>query len=577
MMGRQRQAPREAAGPPGDYRHARGAWEPDPGHFPLPLSPAFASLYLPWQEEALTAMFAAYGCLAGRAGSRLIDGLLYYRVAPAGGWTPPRWLLPYASWFWPLSPAIAVRVLRAKRRWRTRFDRRVLARWRSHWRSRIEREQRDALQTNLTDLSRDGLLAAFDRLVTQTGRNVRLHFLLHGAIALPLYQLDCLLRATNGEAPVRLQDLLAGASPASRAPAEALAALAAALRARPDALARAVALGPERVASALQAVDQPFAAGVGAWMERFGHRVLGRYEFAEPAVAERPQLMVAEVLRLAAAGAPAPPRTDPAAAAAAAVRGRLPAAERPRFDALLAEARAAYAVRDDNVVLTYNASFALVRYLMLEAGRRWQGDLLGAAEDVFFLTAGEMRTALADPAAARSGAFGALAGARRRNWEQLRRRPHPQLNLGPPLTLPPLAGLPREAAFMNQAIVWYLRAIQTIADGESGGHQALLTGLGASAGRYCGPARVINTEGDFHRIQTGDVLVCTMTSPAWSTVLAVAGALVTEYGGLLSHPAVIAREFGIPAVIGVPSATTAIQDGQRVIVDGSLGRVELEA
>ena len=77
------------------------------------------------------------------------------------------------------------------------------------------------------------------------------------------------------------------------------------------------------------------------------------------------------------------------------------------------------------------------------------------------------------------------------------------------------------------------------------------------------------------RLQPGDVLVARTTMPAWTPLFAVASALVTEVGGMLSHAAVTAREYGLPAVLGVPDATKRIRDGQLVEVDGAEGLVRI--
>jgi pyruvate,water dikinase len=81
-------------------------------------------------------------------------------------------------------------------------------------------------------------------------------------------------------------------------------------------------------------------------------------------------------------------------------------------------------------------------------------------------------------------------------------------------------------------------------------------------------------EDQFDKIRGGDVVVCPVTSPAWSVVFPSMGALVTDGGGILSHPAIIAREHGIPAVVGTGNATDILKDGQTVTVDGTTGVVE---
>lgn len=102
------------------------------------------------------------------------------------------------------------------------------------------------------------------------------------------------------------------------------------------------------------------------------------------------------------------------------------------------------------------------------------------------------------------------------------------------------------------------------------------TGVAASPGRATGEARIIADASGFARLQRGDVLVCRATDPAWTPLFALAGAVVAETGGRLSHAAIVAREYRIPAVLGVAGATGRIVDGQRVTVDGSRGVVEVD-
>jgi len=102
-----------------------------------------------------------------------------------------------------------------------------------------------------------------------------------------------------------------------------------------------------------------------------------------------------------------------------------------------------------------------------------------------------------------------------------------------------------------------------------------LRGIGASAGVIRGPARVTLAPADFDRIGPGDIIVCPATNPSWVPVFAIAAGLVTNTGGILAHAAVVAREFGLPAVVGVAGATLRIADGQIIEIDGTAGRVRL--
>jgi pyruvate,water dikinase len=103
--------------------------------------------------------------------------------------------------------------------------------------------------------------------------------------------------------------------------------------------------------------------------------------------------------------------------------------------------------------------------------------------------------------------------------------------------------------------------------------EPVLHGLAASVGVYEGPARRVSGPSEFDRIQPGDVLVTESTSEAFNILLPLLGAIVTDAGGLLSHPAIVAREYGIPGVVGTRDATDRIADGARVRVDGDQGEV----
>ncbi len=103
----------------------------------------------------------------------------------------------------------------------------------------------------------------------------------------------------------------------------------------------------------------------------------------------------------------------------------------------------------------------------------------------------------------------------------------------------------------------------------------VINGNAASAGIATGTARVILTLEDAHRLQRGDILVTYATAPPWTPLFAIAAAIVTDAGGALSHCAIVAREYGIPAVIGAAGATARIADGDTISVDGTAGVVKL--
>jgi rifampicin phosphotransferase len=103
----------------------------------------------------------------------------------------------------------------------------------------------------------------------------------------------------------------------------------------------------------------------------------------------------------------------------------------------------------------------------------------------------------------------------------------------------------------------------------------VIRGTGASAGQITAPARVLAGPQDSGRMRPGDVLVACITTPAWTSLFAMASAVVTDIGGPLSHSSIVAREYGIPAVLGTGVATRRIRDGQSIRVDGDAGTITL--
>ena len=148
--------------------------------------------------------------------------------------------------------------------------------------------------------------------------------------------------------------------------------------------------------------------------------------------------------------------------------------------------------------------------------------------------------------------------------------------LGPPPPAPPdPAKLPPPVARLMRATGLALGALFGSSEAEH--EEDLLRGLAASRGVYEGTARLVSGPSDFNRIVKGDVLVTTSTTEAFNILLPLLGAIVTDSGGLLSHSAIVAREYGIPGVVGTREGTERIADGARVRVDGDAGEVTVFA
>ncbi len=175
-------------------------------------------------------------------------------------------------------------------------------------------------------------------------------------------------------------------------------------------------------------------------------------------------------------------------------------------------------------------------------------------DDVFWLRREEIEQALAASDEAAAASYGVEIERRRELWRGQRRVTPPQM-------------LPQNG--------WY-RLFKNMFPATSADQTGdVLSGIGASAGRVTAVARVLEGPEDFARLQPGEVLVANITTPAWTSLFARAAAVVTDIGGPLSHSSIVAREYGIPAVLGTAVGTKRIADGQRITVDGDAGTVRL--
>ena len=194
--------------------------------------------------------------------------------------------------------------------------------------------------------------------------------------------------------------------------------------------------------------------------------------------------------------------------------------------------------------------------------------------DLLFLTRGEVREAIFDlvtgwavgsaptgphywPAEIerRRGIIDALAS----------QRPQPALNTPP-------AEITEPFTMMLYGITTE-QVRQWLADDVTDG--SVITGMAASAGLVEGVARVVTSADQLHSVQQDEILVATITAPSWGPIFGRIRATVTDIGGMMSHAAIVCREYGLPAVTGTGRATTTIKSGQRIRVDGSAGRVEI--
>jgi phosphohistidine swiveling domain-containing protein len=218
-----------------------------------------------------------------------------------------------------------------------------------------------------------------------------------------------------------------------------------------------------------------------------------------------------------------------------------------RLRALL-EVAQRYAVLREQQARQFTLAWPLLRRSALRLGEHLHTrGMIDQAEDVFFLTRAELdtRAPLQDVVARRRG-----------TWERQRRLLAP-LTIGRPPRL-----IQRELL----AAVEAARTPAAVAEGA-------IVGQPASPGRATGAVRIVHGPGDFDRFQPGEVLVARATAPAWTPLFARAAAVVTDGGTLAAHASLVAREYGIPAVVATGDATARLTDGQVVTVDGGAGTI----
>jgi len=557
-----------------------GFWQREVSHYPKPLTPLGASCLLTAANQSFRKVFEQFGLPLETIDFREIGGYVYQSPKPfgirepAGGKLPPKFVLWLAL---RLHPAFRRRNARLKEALRSRQDRVLMERWLNESRPKLVADIEQARSVDLAALRTEDLAAQVEKLWQWTLWAIDVHFYLALPYGFPLTNLVFFCRDHLGYNDGQVLALLSGLSEASSEPALALAKLADQVRQDGDLSQALLAAEASAVPATLAERRPELAAAFDEYLHRYACRAL-RYELVEEALSERPDLVAgllqdelrrptdleAEQERLAAARAEAK----------AAVLAALPdQARRDEFLALLEEAERSYPTREDNEFYTISVPLALLRFAVLEAGNRLaEAGVIGTRDDVFFLRGDELLSALAGAATD----YRTLVEERRAAYAAAEAR-QPPASFGTEPPQPPIDVFPPATRFALERMLYATE--RTFEPERSNRQEAAgsreLRGVAAAKGAYTGPARVIMGEHEFDRLQTGDVLVCPITSPVWSILFAKIGALVTDSGGVLSHPAIIAREYGIPAVVATGNATQIIADGQQIVVDGEAGVVRL--
>jgi len=292
--------------------------------------------------------------------------------------------------------------------------------------------------------------------------------------------------------------------------------------------------------------------------EKFG-RTAYEFDFANPTPAEAPSPQF-EAIKLFIEGKAESPYQRLQTArenrelAARSVLKRLGWPRRGWFEKLLKKAHETTAIREDSI-FDMGMGHPIIRRMFAELGERFvAGGAIQTAEDIYWLEEGEVEnliTALEEDEPLPD--FSRHVSTHKAEWRAA-------LQIVPPVMLP-------EKSFWQKFIGG---GTPEEKDGKT-----VLKGLGTSNGQVTAPACVLYGPEDFPKMKPGDVLIATTTTPAWTPLFAMASAVVTDIGGPLSHSSIVAREYGIPAVMAARNATRHIKSGQIVTVDGKAGTVTL--
>jgi pyruvate,water dikinase len=499
-----------------------------------------------------TADFAAfYGMLIGGLVMTYPNGIAYKTVLPA-----PEEELPQ-------------RFRRAEEVFERKLWREQLREWDETAKPAAIAKHRELQAVDPDALSNEELVAYLRRCRDHHAAMITQHMRYTASAVVPTGDFLAHVGEWTGLPPSELLGLMRGASPVSAGASAELERLIRAVGSDTRAQELLASDGePAETLDALRSRDGETGAAMTAYLDLVGNRLLDGFDIAEPSALELPDQLLGAIRT-----AVATPTDDAGVEARIAeVRSQVAEEHRDTFDELLEEARLLYRLRDERGVYSDIWACGIVRRAVLAAGRRLaDARRIHAPEHLIDAGVDEMAALLAG--ADRPSADELAARMEYRTTHSAKDAP---ATLGPPPPAPAdPSTLPPPVARLMRATGIALGAL--FGSSEAQHEEDLLRGLAASPGVYEGPARLVSGPGDFNRIVQGDVLVTVSTTEAFNILLPLLGGIVTDSGGLLSHSAIVAREYGIPGVVGTREATERVPDGARVRVNGTAGEVSVLA
>jgi rifampicin phosphotransferase len=529
-----------------------GTWELDPVHFPRPVTRYWAEMHPQPFGRGVAEFCRYYGMLLGGMQMSYVDGFAYRSVTPVS------------------EDEIPERFHRAEEVFEKKLWREQLREWDEVAKPAAIKTHRALQSVDPDALSSPELLAYVTKCRDHHAQMIYQHMRFTGAAMLPVGDLLAHLADWASVPPSEVLGMMRGAAPVSAGASSELDRLVTAFA--EDAAAREILQSdgdPARVLSELRSLQNDVGQGLAGYLDLVGYRLLDGFDISGRYALELPDALL-RAIRTSIAKREGPPADVDTHIAG--IREQVPGQHRAQFDELLGEARLMYRIRDERGVYSDIWASGIARRAVLAAGRRL-ADAGRIDDPEHFIDAGfgEMVSMLSG-----SGGPSAAELAARLEYRTCHTAKDAPQVLGPPPSPPPdPSDLPPAAARVMRAMGVALGEL--FGSSPAPQEEKLLRGLAASGGIYEGPARRVSGPSEFDRIVEGDVLVTESTTEAFNILLPLLGAIVTDSGGLLSHSAIVAREYGIPGVVGTREATERIPDGALVRVDGDAGEVTVHA
>jgi rifampicin phosphotransferase len=531
-----------------------GTWELDPVHFPRPATRYWAEMHPEPFARGTADFMRFYGTPLGSMQMAYINGFAYHAMQPA----------PDAE--------IPERFARAEEVFPRKVWREQLREWDERAKPAAIKTHRELQSVDPDSLSDDELIAYLTRCRDHHAAMVTQHMRFTASAVLPIGDLIAHVGQWAGVPPSEVLGMMRGAAPVSAGASAELERLIATLIQDPVARDLLESDGdPAKVLDELRALDSDVGRAVDDYLNLVGYRLLDGFDISGRYALELPDALL-RAIRSSVAGSGSETADIDVEVRIAEIRKQVPDEHRAEFNDLLDEARLMYRLRDERGVYSDIWASGIMRRAALHAGRRVADS--GRIDDPEHFVDADFDEMCA--LVSGSGGPSAAELAERFEWRTSHNAKEAPPFLGPPPSPPPdPSGLPPGAARVMTGIGIALGAL--FGSSEEAHEENRLRGLAASGGVYEGPARRISGPHEFDRIEQGDVLVTESTTEAFNILLPLLGAIVTDSGGLLSHSAIVAREYGIPGVVGTRDATDRIPDGARVRVDGDAGEVTVNA